>query len=419
MKISSLKRIFSFSLVFFALPFLTFAQTPINNVITNVVWGDPSSISSNSIAVNGTIVTNGSGLPYGFLLEWGIPQSFSGQGTQSSPFQITQYYDDTVPGPFFGSPLTPDEYLNAQNQFSGVTANDLWPSQYYYFNIRETNVMPDPLDTPTEQSGILDYYITRTSRPNNLDIQVNPNFSQDISANINGLFNTNSATGLGTMQGMPIKAYISTEPADSDVSNETLPPQPSILGESVVSVGPNDRFNFSIGGLSYDQNYYVTLVNNQSGLFLLEESILLNFPAQSQNGGSSQTGTTGSQTGGGSILNPGQFTTTENFSSGLITCDGVNVDCTFTLLLLMVNRVINFFIYIIAGPIIALTFAYAGFLMVTSGGNPSKKDEAKSIIGKALIGFIFLLAAYLIVKTILVVFGYSGPLFDLLGIGSN
>lgn len=406
MKINFIKKISTLSLVFFVLPFFSFAQTPLNNVITDIDWSTPSVIASNSIAVDGRIITNGSGLPFGFMLEWGIPQSFSTVGNQ---VQITQYVNNNSfsPGPFFGAPLTPAEYLNAQNQFSGIRANNLWPSQYYYFDIRETNVMPNPSAIPTQQSSLLDYYITRTARPNNLAVQINPTFTETVSVSVSGVFNTNSVAGVGTLRGMPIKAYISTQPADSNISAEVPPPLASRLGESVATVGPNDGFSFSIGGLSYNQDYYVTLVNDQSGLFLLEESILLNFPPPDPN--------TGGTTGGG-LLNPGQLSTGEDFSSGLITCDGVDVPCTFEKLLLMINRVINFFIYIIAGPIIALTFAYAGFLMVTSGGNPSKKDEAKGIMGKAIIGFVLLLAAWLIVKTVLVVFGYTGPLLTILGI---
>ena len=76
---------------------------------------------------------------------------------------------------------------------------------------------------------------------------------------------------------------------------------------------------------------------------------------------------------------------------------------------------LRFLIFVIGVPIVTLSFAYAGFVMVTSGGNPSKKDEAKSMIGNAVVGLIVLLGAWLVVRTVLVIFGYTGPLLGILG----
>ncbi len=409
MKILSLKKIFSFSLAFLVFPFLLSAQTSsqVNNVITDIQWLPPPYISSTSLGLSGTVSTNGSNDPYGFLLEWGIPESWS---TVSGQVQITQ--NPSLPGPFFGAPLRPADHLNPQNQFIEIYANDLWPSQYYYFDIRETNVMANASAIPTDQQPLLDYYINRTARPEAgvLTLTLSPYSNGNVT--LQGQFNTNSASGTGTLSGMPIAVYLTPAAVTEPNPASGIPPDfSSATFAQTVLVGSNDRFSINLTGLAYNQDYYLTLVNDRSDLFL-DDSTLLNF-----NDTNSSNGTTpGNGSTNGGLLNPGQLTTTQSFASGLITCDGVDTECNFEKLILMINRVINFFIYIIAGPIIALSFAYAGFLMVTSGGNPSKKDEAKSIVGKALVGFIFLLAAWLIVKTILVVFGYSGPLFALLGI---
>jgi hypothetical protein len=55
-------------------------------------------------------------------------------------------------------------------------------------------------------------------------------------------------------------------------------------------------------------------------------------------------------------------------------------------------------------------FAYAGILLITSGGNTSKKDEAKKMLMKVLTGFLIILSAWLIVYTLTSVLlkdGYS------------
>ena len=40
-------------------------------------------------------------------------------------------------------------------------------------------------------------------------------------------------------------------------------------------------------------------------------------------------------------------------------------------------------------PIAAIAFAWAGWILVTSGGSESKKEQAKEIFTKVAIGFIF------------------------------
>ena len=52
-------------------------------------------------------------------------------------------------------------------------------------------------------------------------------------------------------------------------------------------------------------------------------------------------------------------------------------------------------------PIAILLFAWAGILLFTSGGNPSRLEQAKKILQSALIGFVIVLGAYLIINTIL------------------
>ncbi|HUC88524.1 MAG TPA: pilin [Candidatus Paceibacterota bacterium] len=85
--------------------------------------------------------------------------------------------------------------------------------------------------------------------------------------------------------------------------------------------------------------------------------------------------------------------------------------CNFDSLMTLINNVINFLLITIVTPLVALILVYAGFLMIFSGGSSEKVTKAKSIIKNVVIGFVIALAAWLVVKTILVTLGFTGPMF--------
>lgn len=101
---------------------------------------------------------------------------------------------------------------------------------------------------------------------------------------------------------------------------------------------------------------------------------------------------------------------------GLVPCDntpdasGVIANpCGFNELLDMVNIVIKFVIFDMVLPISAIMFAYAGFLMITAGGEAAgARTKAKGIFTNAVIGLIIAVAAWLIIRTILSILGYDG-----------
>ena len=95
---------------------------------------------------------------------------------------------------------------------------------------------------------------------------------------------------------------------------------------------------------------------------------------------------------------------TLSFSQGLVPC---KTDCDFVDLMDMVKEIINFILFEMAIPIAAIMFAYAGFLMVTSGGETSQKTKAKKIFTNVALGLIFAAAAWLIVHTVLQIAGYK------------
>lgn len=94
----------------------------------------------------------------------------------------------------------------------------------------------------------------------------------------------------------------------------------------------------------------------------------------------------------------GEFVVVEYADGGLVTCQGP--DCNACKLVEMVNKIVNFLIVLLT---ILATFVLviAGFRMVTSGGNSSAWDSAKQSFLNVIIGFILVLAAWLIVDTIL------------------
>ena len=71
-------------------------------------------------------------------------------------------------------------------------------------------------------------------------------------------------------------------------------------------------------------------------------------------------------------------------------------ECTFTDLVYLVNRLIDFMFYM-STILAALCFIWAGFLLLTGGGNSSKVTQAKAIFTNVLIGYIIILTAWLIV----------------------
>ncbi len=98
-----------------------------------------------------------------------------------------------------------------------------------------------------------------------------------------------------------------------------------------------------------------------------------------------------------------------SFAQGLVPCDNVTTKCDFKALMTLINTVIDYIFKYLAVPIAAIMFAYAGFLLVTAGGEAaSARTKAKSIFTNAAIGLVIAAAAWLIIKTILSILGYQG-----------
>lgn len=81
-------------------------------------------------------------------------------------------------------------------------------------------------------------------------------------------------------------------------------------------------------------------------------------------------------------------------------------ECTFKDFMTLINRVIDFLLYF-AVILATISFVYAGFLLITSGGNEASLKKAKDIFWKVILGFIFAFLAWTIVHFILVSLGVN------------
>ena len=76
-----------------------------------------------------------------------------------------------------------------------------------------------------------------------------------------------------------------------------------------------------------------------------------------------------------------------------------NHDCSFADLITVAQHLIQDLV-ILSTLLATAVFAYAGFKLLTSGGDPGALKEAKGILFKVIIGYLWILSAWLIVYTI-------------------
>jgi len=100
-------------------------------------------------------------------------------------------------------------------------------------------------------------------------------------------------------------------------------------------------------------------------------------------------------------------TTSAPSSSGsLVKC---TENCKFNDFLILISDVVKFILFNLAVPIAAIMFFYAGFLMVTAGGESAgARTKAKNIFTNAIIGLALAAGAWVIIHTLLSILGYNG-----------
>jgi hypothetical protein len=88
--------------------------------------------------------------------------------------------------------------------------------------------------------------------------------------------------------------------------------------------------------------------------------------------------------------------------------EGNHKPCDFNAFLALINGIIHFILFYLAIPISALMFAFAGFEMLTSGGSEEKRGMGKKVFSGAVFGLVVSAAAWLIIRTLLMILGYDG-----------
>lgn len=85
-------------------------------------------------------------------------------------------------------------------------------------------------------------------------------------------------------------------------------------------------------------------------------------------------------------------------TGGLVPCNGPN--CTICSLATLAQNLLTIGIYL-SVFLSAVLFAWAGWKYLSAGGNPSEINAAKNIFWNVAVGLIIILAAWLIVDTLI------------------
>lgn len=86
-------------------------------------------------------------------------------------------------------------------------------------------------------------------------------------------------------------------------------------------------------------------------------------------------------------------------ADSIVPCFAGN-ECNFCHIVTLANNVVSFIMLVVASFIV-LVFVLAGFRLVMAGGNPGKIAAAKAMFSNALIGFIIVMCAWLVIDTIM------------------
>jgi len=84
--------------------------------------------------------------------------------------------------------------------------------------------------------------------------------------------------------------------------------------------------------------------------------------------------------------------------SRIVPCDGVN--CNLCHLVDLAQNLINIGIFITI-TLAAMTFAYAGYLYLSAGGDVTKATRARQIFTKVAVGLVIILGAWIAVDTLM------------------
>ncbi|MFA6252360.1 MAG: pilin [Candidatus Paceibacterota bacterium] len=102
------------------------------------------------------------------------------------------------------------------------------------------------------------------------------------------------------------------------------------------------------------------------------------------------------------------------YAEGLVPCGNEDQPaCTLDdLLYVLIPNVLKFLIYTLVPILAVIWFVFAGYKMITSGGNPSKFNEGKNMIIYGAVGILLVLSAYVIVEAFLKLIGAKDWVFE-------
>src|SRR3989338_5157711 len=89
-----------------------------------------------------------------------------------------------------------------------------------------------------------------------------------------------------------------------------------------------------------------------------------------------------------------------DYATGQPRPDGDPLNCNFQALLKLLGNILDWFV-MISVPVATGLIVYAGMQMILKPDDPAKRSKAKSIMTTSVIGLVAILAAYLIIDTIL------------------
>ncbi|GEM_PF-2657596 len=95
-------------------------------------------------------------------------------------------------------------------------------------------------------------------------------------------------------------------------------------------------------------------------------------------------------------------------SIGLVSCGGTDQPaCTLCDIFVLIQNILNIFLFPIVPIIAALLFAIGGFLLFTAAGNPTNLGKAKTIFFATIIGLLIVYGAYLFISFLLQAMGVA------------
>jgi hypothetical protein len=369
--------------------------------IAGINWGLVTA-TDHSITISNAhlIPMNPSGGPVTFTVEWGK----GSPGQNSNNYEFLGTTQPTTLS-YSGGDTNYDVNLPGEDNdyYFSITLNNLEPTTNYYFTIHEVN----PYEA---QPGVTDYgynlftygFVTTDEIPNiDIDFQYSNNNN---TVNISGNLETSNGQDLVAEN---IILQIFEVPPGTNI--DEIPSLNNVITSPIITTAAPG----SSGGGGYFEHTFDNNVSPGSAYYLLIKRGIdqpnLVFPVYFEVpnlGGNSSTTPPG---GGPNFSNA---TTT-----GLIPCGSVGQpDCDFDQFIVLINNVVDFLIVFIAFPFVAIVVAWAGILLLTSGGNSSAKEKSKKMIWHVVIGLILALLSWGIIKIILMTLGYQGPLLGIFGI---